>query len=166
MRFYTFLALLLAPLDLHAASLVDLSDVEVEPAFRELLSAMPLQLESGGAKIFKLHDGSLWIVSIGSTPAKTASGGESIRRRTVAQSKATAHAVAELNGIEVKATTVATNRDKTTISKGTESGSSEETLEETIVTLARGMLKEFGTVGTWMNKEKTVFFLAIGKRLK
>lgn len=162
----TALLLLLSGLGAWAASLSDLSNLEVEPEFRPLLSDMPVQLENGGAKLFKLKDGSIWIVSIGSTPANPASGSEMARRRTVARVRAQANAVAEMNGTEVKATTVLTTKDKTTISKGAESGSSEETLDETIVTSARGALQGMPVVGSWMNREKTLFFMAIGKRLK
>jgi hypothetical protein len=166
MKFFALLTLLLGHLNVWAATLEDLSHLEVEPEFRALLAAMPIQLESGGAKIFKLRDGSVWVVSIGSTKANPASGSELVRRRTVARVKAQAHAVAEINGTEVKATVVATTKDKTTISNGAETGFSEETLDETIVTSARGALQEMQPVGSWMNKENSVFFMAIGKRLK
>lgn len=149
-----------------AADLAGLSGLEVENGYRAFLSAMPLQVENGGAKIFKLQDGSLWLVSIGSTVVKPSSSSEVLRRRTVAKAKAQGNAVAELNGTEVKTTTVMTTSDKITTQNGVETGTSRETLDETIVTAARGVIKEMPVVGSWMNKEQTLFFIAIGKRLK
>lgn len=166
MKCLALLTFLLGYLQTLAATFEDLSQLELEPQFRSLLAAMPVQLESGGAKIFKLQDGSVWIVSIGSTKADPASGSELVRRRTVARVKAQAHAVAEINGTEVKATVVVATKDKTTISNGAETGSSVETLDEKIITSARGTLQEMQQVGSWMNKENSVFFMAIGKRLK
>lgn len=150
----------------HAADLAGLSGLEVEDGYRAFLSAMPLQIEGGGAKIFKLQDGSLWLVSIGSTVVKPVSSSEALRRRTVAKAKAQANAVAELNGTNVKTTTVMTTSDKITTQNGIETGTLQETLDETIVTTARGVIKEMPIVGNWMNKEQTLFFIAIGKRLK
>ncbi len=166
MKLAAIFLIFLLGLNARAASLTDLSDLEVEPEFRVLLSAMPLQLESGGAKVFKLRDGSVWVVSIGSTAVNPASGAELIRRRTVARVKAQANCVAEMNGTAVNVTTVASTKDTARISKDSESVSSEETLEETIVTSARGAVRGMPIVGSWMNGEKTVFFIAIGKRLK
>ena len=72
----------------RAADFAGLSGLEVEDGYRAFLNAMPLQIENGGAKIFKLQDESLWLVSIGSTIVKPSSSSEVLRRRTVAKSKA------------------------------------------------------------------------------
>lgn len=149
-----------------ATDLSDLSSLELEEEYRTFLAAMPLQLENGGARIFKLKDGSLWIVSIGSTVAKPMSSSEALRRRTVSKSKAQANAVAEINGSEVKTTTIMTTSDKVTTPNGVETGTSQETLDETIIIAARGIIKNMPVVGTWMNQDETLFFTAIGKRLE
>jgi len=127
---------------------------------------MPLQMETGGAKILKQADGSLWLVSIGTTTAKPASASELLRRRTVAQLKAQSGAVAELNGTSVKITKLMTTKDTVTIHNGTESGSSEETLDESIVTEAKGIVKGMPVIATWLDKTGQLYFLAIGKRIK
>ena len=59
-----------------------------------------------------------------------------------------------------------TSSDKITTQNGVETGTSQETLNETIVTAVKGVIKEMPVVGNWMNKEQTLFFIAIGKRLK
>lgn len=158
--------LLFLGIDVRAADLSELTALVVEDGYRVFLSAMPLQLESGGAKIFKLKDGSLWLVSIGSTLVKPTSSSEVLRRHTVAKAKAQANAVAELNGTHVKTTTVMTTIDKIATRSGVETGASEETLDETIVTSARGVVREMPIIGTWMNKDQNQFFTALGKRLK
>ena len=150
----------------RAADLEELHGLEVEDHYRALLAAMPLQHANGGAKIFKLQDGSLWLVSIGSTLVKTTSASEILRRRTVAKSKAQASAVAEINGTTVKITTVMTTSDRISTQDGVEIGSSAETLDETIVTRAKGIIRNMPVVGTWLNKDETVFFTAVGKQLK
>jgi hypothetical protein len=150
----------------RAASLSELSALEVEDSYRAFLSAMPMQLESGGAKIFKLQDGSLWLVSIGSTLVKPTSSDEVRRRHTVAKAKAQANAVAELNGTTIKTITVMTTIDKISTRNGAETGASQETLDETIVTSAEGIVRGMPVIGTWMNKDQSQFFTALGKRLK
>ena len=150
----------------QSPELSGLVGLRVEESYRKLLSAMPLQLEVGGAKIFKFEDGSMWLVSVGSTVAKTLSPSEELRRRTVAKAKAQANAIAELNGTKVKATTMMTTIDKITIKDGVESGLTEEVLTETIVTNASGVINQAPVVASWMNVDQTTYFLAIGKRLK
>jgi hypothetical protein len=97
---------------------------------------------------------------------KPASSSEILRRRTVAKAKAQANAVSELNGTTVKTITVMTTSDKISNQNGIETGASEETLDETIIASARGVITGMPVVGTWLNKEQTLFFTAIGKRLK
>jgi hypothetical protein len=157
--------LLLLGIDVRAANLSELTSLEVDDGYRVFLSAMPLQLESGGARIFKLQDGSLWLVSIGSTLVKPTSSSEVQRRHKVATIKAQANAVAELNGTSVKTTTVMTTTDKIATQGSLETGTSEETLDETIVTSAKGVVREMPVIGTWMNKDQSQFFTALGKRL-
>lgn len=141
-------------------------ELNVENEFSPLLAAMPVQMETGGAKILKQTDGSLWLVSIGTTIVKPVTAAELLRRRTVAQTKAKSGAVAELNGTSVKSTTILTTKDTVIIQNGIESGSSEETLNESIVIEAKGVVKEMPVVGTWLDKTGQIYFLAIGKRIK
>jgi hypothetical protein len=141
-------------------------ELNVEKEFCPLLAAMPVQMETGGAKILKQTDGSLWLVSIGTTTVKPITASELIRRRTVAQTKAKSGAVAELNGASVKSTTIMTTKDTVIIQKGIEFGRSEETLDESIVIEAKGVIKEMPVIGTWLDKTGQIYFLAIGKRIK
>ena len=152
-----FFSLFMLTSQIGAGDLSGLSGLHVEEEFRPLLAAMPLQMENGGTRIFKVKDGSLWIVSIGSAVTKPMSGSELLRRRTVSKSKAQAAAVAELNGIEVKTKSVMTSSDEVIIKNGVESGISQEVMNETVVTAAKGVIKNMPVVGTWMNPDQTLF---------
>lgn len=144
-----------------------LTDFKADKEFKHLLEAVPILLDAGGAKCLKRKDGSLWIVSIGTTVVKKPdSPGELMRRRMVALAKAKAHAVAALNGNKVTVTSVLTTKDEITIENGVERGSSTEVLEEKIVMEARGVIKMIPQVASWMNKSGELYYIAIGKRLK
>jgi hypothetical protein len=160
--------LILLSLGIHvrAANLSELTSLVVEDGYRAFLSVMPLQLESGGARIFKLQDGSLWLVSIGCTLVNPTSSSEVLRRHAVAKAKAQANAVAELNGTLVKVTTVLSTAVKITNQSGIETGATEESLDETFVTSADGVVREMPVIGTWMNMDQSQFFIALGKRLR
>lgn len=138
----------------------------VEKEFRPMLAAIPVQMETGGAKIFKLTDGTLWLLTIGTTTVKPETATELLRRHTVTKAKALANAVAELNGTQVKSTTILTTKDKVIVHEGVVSGNTEEVLNETIVTEAKGSVKGLPVIGSWMSKNGEMYFLALGKRLK
>ena len=143
-----------------------LSEFTTENEFRPILAAMPVQLEAAGAKIIKTKDGSIWLIGIGSTIVNPASGTEILRRNTVARSKAQASVVALVNGDRVKAESRMTTSDKTSVKNGQETAGSEETLDEQIVTEAKGLIRGMPTVATWMNSDKNLYFVAIGIKLK
>jgi len=109
------------------------SDLTIEKEFLPMLATMPLQMELGGAKLFRAEDGSIWMVSIGATDARQATSGELLRRQAVAKAKAQANAVAALNGESVKTVTILEDKVVTRIENGVEKAVSEETLKESIV---------------------------------
>jgi hypothetical protein len=141
------------------------SDLKIDKEFLPMLATMPLQMELGGAKLFRGENGSIWIVSIGMTDARQATSGELLRRQTVAKDKAQANAVAALDGESVKA--VASLKDKvvTGIENGVENAVSEETLKEAIVSEARGLIKGMPVVGSWLSLDGKLFYVAIGHRI-
>jgi hypothetical protein len=141
-------------------------DMNVDKEFLPLLGAMTVQMDTGGAKVFKRKDGSLWIVSIGVTEVRPVASGELMRRRTVAMAKAQAGAVAELNGAKVTATSVMEDKTVVRVENGKETAESEETLSEKVTTEARGMIRGMPVIGTWTDKDQTLYFLAIGKRIR
>ena len=143
-----------------------LVDFKVDNEFRAVLAAMPVQVDAGGARVIKMKDGSIWLVGIGSTIVNPASGAEIMRRNTIARAKAQASVVAEVNGSRVKAVSVMTTSDKISVTNGRESGKSEETLDEKIVTEAKGVINGMPVVGSWMNQDKTLYFVVIGRKLK
>ncbi len=141
-------------------------ELVVEKEFKPLLASMLVQMETGGAKIFKQPDGSLWLVSIGLTTVKPETATELLRRRTVAKAKALANAVAELNGTQVKSTVIMTTKDKVIVHDGVESGITDQMLDETIVTEAKGLVKGLPVIASWLSKNGEIYFLALGKKLK
>jgi len=153
-------------LDALAFDPAQFQEFKAEPDFIKFLDAMPIQMETGGAKILRLADRSLWLVSIGTTVVNPATPTELMRRRTVAQAKAQANAVAELNGTHVTSRILFTNKSDLVTHNGRESGMSEELLDEIIVTEARGVIKNMPIVATWMDKARQVYFIAIAKKIK
>ncbi len=140
--------------------------LQVENEFRAFLAAMPVQVEAGGAKVFTLQDKSVWLVSVGATATMPPSPQEALRRRLVSRKKAESSALEELNGVNVKATTLLTTSDSVATVKGVEVASSETKLDESILTEAKGLLKGARPVGTWLNKDESLFFTAIGVKIK
>lgn len=141
-------------------------DLKIDDDFLPLLATMPVQMEIGGAKLFSRVDGSIWMVSIGVTEARQATSGELLRRQKVAKVKAQANAVAALNGETVKAVTILEDKVVTRIENGVEKSVAEETLKESIVTEARGVIKGMPVVASWISLDGKLFFVAIGQQIK
>ena len=144
----------------------NLSDFRAEDEYLELLASMPLELESGGGKILKKKDGTLWIVAVGITEVRDGGSAELIRRRTVGIAKAQAKAVALLNGEKVLAVSVLDEVTATEIEDGKESVLVEETLTESVIIKAKGVIKGMPLVASWMDKTSKIAFFAIGKQIK
>lgn len=138
-----------------------------EKEFEPILKSVPLLLNAGGAKIIQRPDGSIWIVSIGVTVTKyPETPKELMRRNIVAQDKARANAIAELNGNKVTVTILYKSTDKVIIENGHEKAQSEEVLEEKIVTEARGIIREIAKIANWMDEKETLYYVAIAKRIR
>jgi hypothetical protein len=142
------------------------SYLTIDKEFLPMLATMPLQMELGGAKLFRAEDGSIWMVSIGVTDARQATSGELLRRQAVAKAKAQANAVAALNGESVKTVTILEDKVVTRIENGVEKAVSEETLKESIVIEARGIIKGMPVVASWLSLDSKLFYVAIGHKIK
>lgn len=165
----TFLALGLALQPLSGEpedAFTSLADFRAEDEFRELLASMPMQLETGGAKVLRKKDGSLWLVAVGLTDAREGGATELMRRRTVGIAKAQAAAVASLNGENVTAISVLSDTTTIGIKNGKETAVVEETLTESVITQSKGIIKGMPLVGSWMDKTRQLAFFAIGKQIK
>lgn len=165
----TFLALCLALQPLSAApeeAFANLADFRAEDEFQELLASMPIQLETGGAKVIRKKDGSLWLVAVGLTDAREGGATELMRRRNVGIAKAQAAAVAALNGEKVTTVSVLSDTTTTGIKNGRETAVVEETLTESVITQSKGKIKGMPLVGSWMDKGRQLAFFAIGKQIK
>ena len=165
----TFLVFILTVKQLPGAPeevLASLGDFRVEDEFRELLALMPMQLETGGAKLFRKKDGSLWLVAVGLTDAREGGATELMRRRSVAVAKAQAAAVAALHGEKVTAVSVLSDTTTLGIKNGKETAVFEETLTESVIVQSRGIIKGMPLIGSWMDKGRQFAFFAIGKQIK
>jgi hypothetical protein len=165
-RFSLFLVVVLQLLTGIAGALDPnaFKDLVINEEFRSFLSAMPVEMEAGGARLFR-EKGSLWLVSIGSTAVKPSSARELLRRDAVARAKAQANAVETLNGTQVESQNRLSTKVKITMINGAESAVSEEVLDETVLTVAKGLLQGMPVVGKWMDKTGQLYFIAIGKRV-
>lgn len=166
---HTFLALGLALQPLSGEpqdAFTSLADFRAEDEFRELLASMPMQLETGGAKVLRKKDGSLWLVAVGLTDVRDGGATELMRRRTVGIAKAQAAAVAALNGEKVTAISVMSDSTTTGIKDGKETAFVEETLTESVITQSKGIIKGMPQIGSWMDKSRQLAFFAIGKQIK
>ena len=141
-------------------------DYQGDKEIQKVLLALPLIAEVSGGRVLKMLDGSRWLVGVGSTVRRDASASETLRQQKVARLKAQAALVEFLNGSNVTATSVSKDSTSTKIENGRESAIVTETLDESIVTKAKGMIASMDVLGTWVSKDGSAYFMAIGKKLK
>ena len=134
---------------------IEISNGEIEAILRR----HPFFIKTGGAKILRLEDGRALIVSIGMTDAAKSP----IARRTIAESKARAALVSQVNGVKVF---TEKRVDEKTITKVTERGESAfEFCESTerIRSTSTGKIQGLDIIGTWIVKDENSFCLAVGR---
>ena len=135
--------------------------------FKETLTALPLFAETGGGQIVKMPDGSYWIVGIGMTPIRENGGAdEIIRRRIVTKAKAQAGVVEYLGGANVTATCVSCETTSIETKNGKEYTVTTENLDDVIISKAKGVVTKLVVLGTWTNSDETIYYQALGKKLK
>ena len=135
-------------------------DIEIgNDEIEAILRRHPFFIETGGAKILRLEDGRALIVSIGMTDAAKSP----IARRTIAESKARAALVSQVNGVKVF---TEKRVDEKMITKVTERGESAIELcesTERIRSTSTGKIQGLGIIGTWIVKDENSFCLAVGR---
>ncbi len=149
-----------------AGNAPNFKDYKGDEEFGKLLLSLPLIAEVGGGHLVKMTDGSLWLVGIGSTTLRDSSGSEVIRQQRVTRLKAQAAVVEFLNGSKVSAICVSRESTELRNENGKENAVVTESLDEVIVTQAKGMVASLEVIGTWTNLDGSIFFQAIGKKRK
>ena len=124
-----------------------------------ILRRHPFFMETGGAKILRLEDGKALIVAIGMTDAAKSP----VARRTIAESKARAALVSQVNGIKVFTEKRLDEKNVTKISEKGEAAFEISESTERIRSISAGKIQGLGTVGTWVLKDENQFCLAIGR---
>jgi len=124
-----------------------------------ILRRHPFFIETGGAKILRLENGKALIIAIGMTDAAK----PPVSRRTIAENKARAALVSQVNGIKVF---TEKRLDEKTVSNM--SGKGEAAFEisestERIRSISAGKIQGLEVVGTWVLKDGNQFCLAIGR---
>lgn len=134
---------------------VEISNGEIEAILRK----HPFFIKTGGAKILCLEDGRALIVSIGITDASKAP----IARRTIAESKARAALVSQVNGVKVFTEKRLVDETITKVSEHGESAIELCGSTERIRSTSTGKIQGLGIIGTWIVKDENLFCLAVGR---
>ena len=137
------------------------SRVEIEPKFREILTANPLLMEVTGAKIIKLPQGRTMIVAVASTVLKDNSATQLLKAEKVCKTKALASVVSETEGVQVAHQELLD--EKVIIVFDGENERSEELSKYVRTTriVAKGHAKGMIVVGKWYSKDGEVLYLAM-----
>lgn len=136
-----------------------LSDVMISNGEIEaILRRHPFFIETGGAKILRLADGKVLVVSIGMTDAAKSP----MSRRTISESKARAALISYVNGVTVFTETQINDRAVTKVSEKGEAAFEITESTERIRENAAGKLRGLDVIGTWILKDGNQFCLAIG----
>lgn len=132
-----------------------ISDKEIESILRKY----PFFVETGGAKLLHLEDGRILMVAVGMTDAAKSK----IARQTVAESKARAALVSEVNGIKVFAEKRLDEKSVSTVSEKGEACFEIVESQEKVKSKSSGKIQSLEIIGTWELKSENLFCLAIGR---
>jgi len=151
----------------HAGTFENFSKVNLSHEYVDVLSKLEIELDSGGAKIVELPNGSVWVVGVGLTVVNPVKGGkEIIRQKIVATNKAKKNVLEALKGEYLAASTTTTHEAKVKVIDGIESGESVEDYNQRIETSVQGVTKGLKQAGTWYSQDGQIFYLALCNRLK
>ena len=139
------------------------SNVQIEDQYRPFLAANPLLMEMAGAKVIKFEDGSRLLLAVGCTDVRANSPQEQMRRRTVGRAKAQAQLTSELAGVQVTTSSKFSEQSVITTENGVERGVSLSESLETTESQAKAIIPGLPVIGTWMSKDGSLYYLAIGK---
>lgn len=133
---------------------------------RKAVFAAPMLMDTGnGAQTVRLGDGTQWLIGVGSTDRRAGGATETMRQIKVTRVKAQAAVVEFLNNL-VSTQTKVGDTTKSHLDNGKETATSTETIDTKTITEAKGLVSQFEVLGTWTNQDETIFYQAIGRKLK
>jgi len=148
-------------ISVHAGTFENFSKVNLSHEYVDVLSKLEIELDSGGARIVELPNGSVWVVGVGVTTNK-----DFIKQRKVADSKARESVLETLRGEFLNSKSVQTLDAKVKIINGVETSESTEDFNQRIESHVEGTVKGLKLAGTWYSSDGQLFYLALCNRLK
>jgi len=133
--------------------------------FEEVIRSDELLLTSGGAKLISI-EGTTYFVAVGVTPMFPDTPGEALRRLKVGEANALREIAGFIDTTEVKASTELVETTTIVTTENGKSAQSNKTFQERIKTSVRTLLTVPEAVGTWQNRDGSLFFYAVGKALE
>lgn len=141
------------------------SEIEIDDAFRQYLTANVLLMEVTGAKVIRLANGGSVVLAVASTAINDNTAKDRLRAERVCRVKALAAIVAEKKGIQVCHVETLNEKTQIVIDEKGETGSSVLELIQVTKTKVEGIAKDMPVVGRWKSKDGEVFYLALGVML-
>ena len=132
---------------------------------RKAVFAAPMLMDTGGAQTVRLGDGTQWLIGVGFTDRRAGGATETMRQIKVTRVKAQAAVIEFLNNL-VNTQTKVGDATKSNLDNGKETATSIETIDTKTITEAKGLISQFEVLGTWTNQDETIFYQAIGRKLK
>ena len=137
-------------------------DVTLDKAFAPYLRGNVLLMEVAGAKVVRLKNGRRVVIGIGSYVLKDKSARTRIDAEKVCKVKALAAIVGEREGVQVAHEEKVADKTVIVIDDKGEKGKSVSEVMSITRTKTQGMVKGMSVVGTWLSKDGSVLYLAIG----
>jgi hypothetical protein len=137
-------------------------DVSIRKSFKKYLLSDPLLMETSGAKIVDLKNGTLLIFAVGSVVLKSNDAASLLEAEKVCRIKALASIVAEKNGVMVWRTEKLTEETIVVERDSEERAESVSTYLETTKTKVEGLAKDMPVIGHWFSADGKRRFIAIG----
>lgn len=148
--------------DFNQSFAVEFSDINIEEDFKPYLLSNKLLMEITGSKVIRLEKGKSLVLSVGSVVLTDNKAKTRIDAEKVCKSKALAYVVGEKYGVNVFNSQTLAEATQITLDNNQEKGKSVSEFLEITKSQTSGMVKGMPPVGSWMSKDKTVFYVAIG----
>lgn len=161
MKFF-FVLLFVLLFNLNQIFAIEFSDVKIEEDFKPYLLSNKLLMEISGAKIIKLEKGKTLVLAVGSVVLKDDKPKTRIDAEKICKTKALASVVGEKYGVNVFNTQTLNESTQITLDNNQEKVKSVSDFLEITKSQTSGMVKGMPPVGSWMSKDRTVFYVAIG----
>jgi hypothetical protein len=139
------------------------ADVMIEKPYDKVLLAHPLFMDSEGARVFRLPDGTTFIVGVASTPVRDGSPKDRKRAEVVCKNRALASIVSERKGVVVAHVEKTEKKQEVVIDQ--DGKNKTKTVNEYLdVTRSKleGAVPGFQIVGRWKSGDRKFYYFAVG----